>query len=388
MGLAPGEHAVIEQPREERLARGVIIFIAVVVGLNLLILGVRAIIRSGSVTGPPGSTLVTDADGTAALYELYGAIGLDPERLTTGMSPRTLDPADTLFILEPGFIDIAETEQVALESFLRDGGRLVLSGAFADSVIGDFIDDLPVWDFSEVSEKATPVFPGVPAESVISVAGSTLGGWDDPGPFLPLLTDESGVPVVMEARIGDGSVVWLSEVSYVANRNLGSVDNARFAVALTAGRQPMFNEVVHGVTEESGLLPDRWRTAFWLGLIAVLVGLIGYGYRMGPPEEVERRLDPERIGYVESVAGIIARTGDDRQALGPIRTTARRLLIGRDRGQIDRGRIDNERLIQMAARHGLTRDEARILVSEIDDADPMEVAAAFATLQRRIKERL
>lgn len=379
---------MIEQPREERLARGVVIFIAVVVGLNLLILGVRAITRSETVTGPPGSTFVTSADGTAALFELYQRVGLAPERLTTGMSSRTLNPNDTLFILEPGFIEIADTERLAVDDFLEAGGRLVISGAFATGLLGETFEDAPVWDFGELSAKATPVFPDVPAAGVGSVNASTLGGWVEPKGFLPVLVDEFGVPVLIEAKFGDGTVVWLSEVSFVANRNLGDLDNAALAVALTGGRKPVFNEVIHGAGESAGLLPDRWRTAFWLALAAVAVGLVAYGYRTGPPEEEARRLDPERVGYVESVAGIMARTGNQRQALSPIRTTARRLLAGRDPRQAATERLDNRRLIEMARRHGLTEDEARVLVSETDDADPMEVAAAFATLQRRIKEHL
>ena len=377
-----------QPPREERLARGVIIFIAIVVALNLLILGVRAITRSETVDGPPGSTFVTNANGTAALYELYQEIGLDPERLTTGMSSRTLDPTDILFILEPGFIEIADTERLALEDFVQSGGRLVVSGAYASSVLGEMFEDFPVWNFGDTSEKATPAIPGIPADGIGVVSGSTLGGWEDPGRFLPLMVDEFGLPIVVEGGYGDGTVVWVSEVSYLANRNLGNLDNAEFAVALTAGRHPVFNEVIHGAGEGTALLPERWRAAFWLGLLAVVVALIAYGYRMGPPEEEERRLDPERVGYVESVAGITARSGDTRRALEPIRTTARRLLAGRDRRQAGVERIDNERLIEMASRHGLTRDEAQALVSETDETDPLEVAAAFATLQRRLKERL
>ena len=91
---------------------------------------------------------------------------------------------------------------------------------------------------------------------------------------------------------------------------------------------------------------------------------------------------------MESVAGIVARTRSDRQALSPIRTTARRLLAGRDRRQGSSDRIDNERLLELAKAHGLSDDEAKVLVNETEEADPMDVAAAFATLQRRIKERL
>ena len=103
------------QPQETRLARGVIIFIAVIVGLNLLILGVQAITGDGTVTGPAGSSYVTGPFGTAGVYELYDRVGLEPERLTTGMTQRTLDPATVLFILEPGFVQVADTERLALE---------------------------------------------------------------------------------------------------------------------------------------------------------------------------------------------------------------------------------------------------------------------------------
>ena len=374
------------QPQETRLARGVIIFIAVIVGLNLLILGVQAITGDGTVTGPAGSSYVTGPFGTAGVYELYDRVGLEPERLTTGMTQRTLDPATVLFILEPGFIQVADTERLALEGFLQEGGRLILSGAFAPELVADVFEDFPNWGFTEVSDTAVPVFPGVPAPGISSIGGSTFGGWEDPESLLPLMVDETGTAVVLEGRVGQGSVVWLSEVDFLTNRQLANADNAAFAIAITAGRSPVFNEVIHGASEEASILPDRWRAAFWLAVGAVLAALIAYGYRAGPPEEVERRLDPERVGYVESVAGIIARTGDNRRALQPIRSTARRLLIGRGRGAGDR--ISNERLIELATRHGLTREEAALLVEEGETSDPMEVAAAFATLQRRIKERL
>lgn len=374
------------QPSETRLARGVVIFIALVVAFNLLVLLVRIFTNSETVEGPAGSSYVTGPFGTAAIYELFDELGQEPLRLTSGMTSRTLDPSDALFILEPRFAGATEPELVALERFVDQGGRLIISGAFADSFIEPLFDDVPAWDFGELSSKASTVFPTVPSPDVRTLSGNTFGGWSEPGAFLPLVVDEFGLPVVIQRNSGAGTVIWLGDGSFLANRWVGELDNAAFAVALSDGRQPVFNEVVHGAADGGSLLPERWRTAFWLALAAVVVALVAYGYRNGPPEEVVRRLDPERIGYVESMAGNIARSADSRLAVQPIRSTARRLLIGRDASA--GARIDNQRLIELATHHGLSRQEAEALINEDDSSDPIDVAAAFATLQRRLKERL
>jgi hypothetical protein len=138
---------------------------------------------------------------------------------------------------------------------------------------------------------------------------------------------------------------------------LGEDDDAAFALAAAgpASRPVLFFETYHGYGQSSGLaaIPGRWWTAFGLGAVAVAVLMLARGRRFGPPEADERELAPPRREYVESLAGVLARTRAPREALAPLRAEVRRRLARRT--GIPPG--DDDRLAAAARRLGFADDE-------------------------------
>ena len=62
-------------------------------------------------------------------------------------------------------------------------------------------------------------------------------------------------------------------------------------------------------------LVARWQTVLVMTGVVALLGLVAYGRRFGPAHDCHRRLPPGRELYLDSVAGILHRSGDTAAAL-------------------------------------------------------------------------
>ena len=84
------------------MSRGRIAALAVVgiVVLANLVVATSDSLRGGSPGGPASSSYATDEDGVAATAELLRRAGHDVEPLRTSPADATLEPTDTLFLLD------------------------------------------------------------------------------------------------------------------------------------------------------------------------------------------------------------------------------------------------------------------------------------------------
>jgi hypothetical protein len=364
-------------PEGRRIMKMVILVGAALVATNLAAFAWQRLTGGGVVSGPNGSSYVTDGNGAAAFAELLEGLEVSVDRLRVPI--RAGDPASsvTLAILDAGYASFGSSELSSLVAFVEGGGHLLVSG-FAnpdlfDALFGSELGWSPSGETTTVPAAVVAAAPGVK-----KVAGSGFGSFSEADGTEPLLVGDDKV-VALTVIKGAGSITVIADPSILANDHIGLADNALLAVALTNGRSVVFDEYRHGFGGVGlfASLPGRWRTTLILAGVTIFIALLAYGRRLGPPESEDRDLAPERVRYVEALAGVLARTGDLDGAAAPIRRAARRRLLERSGLAVDLARKELARkdLEDATARLGLDPAEA---ASILDESNPDLLAAARA----------
>jgi len=338
----------------------------------------------GQGGGSPSSSYSYRADGTSAWAELLNRFGRPVTRLRGDLEAAALDPAATVVVLDaPG---LANAEIEVLDGFVRHGGRLVVGGAGADTVLDAVVDDPPLFA-GDGARNASPVGtpPAPEVEGVRTVRAGRLGSWQVPGGLRPILAGDLGRVIAVAGDSGSGRVVALADPSPVQNGFLAAEDNAAFALGVVGDpdRRVLFAEGAHGYggSEGLGALPRRWRLALaGLGLAAA-IWLYARSRRLGPPEDEARPLPPPRWAYVDAVAGTLVRTRRHQEAAEPVRRRARELIAARAALPPDAGPDD---LYQAAVRLGMPPEEAAAVLGNSGPTEEATVLAAGRALARLI----
>ncbi|MCZ7528260.1 MAG: DUF4350 domain-containing protein [Acidimicrobiia bacterium] len=367
-------------------ARAVVIGLAVVVGLEVLLVGLEAVFGGGSPGGPASSSFATAEDGLAGYAELLDRYGRPVRSLRGSLTEAGLDPGTTLVVL--GGDPLEEDEAAEVGRFVRRGGRLVAGGASAVRWLshGDVVDDLPVRDFEGMSE-ATPLVddPAVAGVALVRAAGE--GAWSDVGSARPVLGDRDEPPgtdvLLAVSRVGDGEVLLLADPSPLQNRLLGEADNALLGLRLAGepGRTVGFAEGVHGYGAASGLaaLPTGWRVALAGVALAAVLGMVAASRRSGPPEDEARPLLPARQAYVDALALSLARTRQPAASVAPLQAAARRELARRAGLGAD---ADEAALRAAASSRGWPDDEVEALFTPaVDEGAVLAAGRALARVE-------
>jgi hypothetical protein len=348
--------------------------VAVLAG-NLVVAVAGRLDAGGRTAGPSGSSYVTTANGTAAWAELLETEGRSVTRLRGPYRDDRLDPAATLVLAEIGFAAFARPELSELADFVAAGGWLLLAGPDPGELLEAVSVDPPEWSFEGVD--AARADPSLADVDLILLSGS--GSISELGEAQPILVADDGTVVAVRWQRERGTVVWLADALPLLNRSLAEGDSAGLAMALTGGRDVVFDEFRHGFGGDSlwQSLPDRWQTALTLLVVAALATMIAYGRRLGPPEEIERGLQPDRAQYVESVAAILARTGRLHEAAHPVRDRGQRLLAAR--GGLPALPSD-EQWRRAGEEAGLTTTEVEALIDPTGDL--VEAGRALSKLDK------
>ncbi len=339
--------------------------------------------RDRAGTGPNGSVFVTDINGTAALGELLEQLG---HPVLPAIAPLTgLDSGGTLMILDPGFRSTyAATEIESIVAWLEGGGRLIVSGRPHPDLIGDVLPDDIRLGFSGAS----------PAPIVTPIRGITgdvvTGGVYSIETDSDLLPLAGNPPIAAAYEVGSGVVVYIADSSMLWNPSLEQ--NGPWIVSLVPDGPVRFDEVRHGFTANpasetpTGLLaalPESVRRVILLLIPVLVLALITYGRRFGPPEETERRIAPPRRELVDAVAGLMARMGDPVEAaeLVPVRL---REVVARRIGLPADARPDT--LVDRAQELGLDPNDLERALDPTDEDTMLEAQRLLAHLTER--ERL
>jgi len=262
--------------------------------------------------GPASSSYATGEGGVAALAALLAREGRPVSQLRAPLDHAPLDPGATVFLLAPDAL--LHSDGTRLLRFVRAGGRLVFGGGDVPATLPALLASGPSWTGSG-SERYTPASPSARARLRLDVVRSAgAGSWTQSGGFEAPLRDTAGRALLLEQRMGSGTLLLLADDSPVQNRLLGEAGNARLGVDLAGagGRPAVFVESVHGFGVSRGIaaLPHRWLLALAGLALAGMLWAAGRARRLGPPERPARPLAPPRSAYAQALALLLRRTGD------------------------------------------------------------------------------
>lgn len=358
-----------------RLTIITVAIVAVVVALNLLAGGLDRAVGGSQPTGPDGSSYAASAQGLAAYATLLTHFGHPIDRIRGPLDHASLDPRDTLVVLDPDVV--TEDESAAMLEFVTAGGRLVIGGP-SPYYLQRLRDTPPSWS-PDSPTRFTQTAPELGDIGVVVTAGQ--GQFDDLHGRAPLVREGTHVLVTQE-HVGDGLMIFVADASPFQNALLAQGGNSAMALDLAgpSDRPVAFAEGVHGYGAARGLdaLPARWKWAL-LGLaVAVLLFVWSRARRLGPPDRPARELPPPRAEYVDALARTLERTPDRGAALEPVRQWARARV--ESRGGLRAGATDEE-IDRVAEQLGCRDDErAALRAPATGDADVLALGRCVARM--------
>jgi hypothetical protein len=278
---------------------------------------------AGSERARPGSTFDTSPSGASlALAYLQGRGGPAPVgRLARPLRLSEVKPDAVVFRLRPtGFprrMPVAEAggtredrdhpkgESPLLApaelAWVEAGGRLVLA-------VAETVGPLQVEAAASAPRKVHPRWPAVSA--LRPSPGRVLGG--APVEDAVTLFASGDRPVVARLARGAGEVLLLACPEVLENGLLAGGDHLRLLEALAGnGRPVLFDERIHGVEEQPGLL--SLLLDWGLGPSLALAALAGLGLlwrsrtRVGPAEDAWEDRRSDAVDLVESMAQLYER---------------------------------------------------------------------------------
>jgi Domain of unknown function (DUF4350) len=348
------------------------VFVAAVVVVNLALRELDRHTRSPG--GPASSSFATAPDGAAAYAELLRRNHRPVLQLRDRLEKATLDPHATVVVLEPG-PSMSREDGRALERFVDAGGRAVVGGD-PTGWLGNVVDRPPGWQ-----PEAAPDARAVDVAGVRTVRTAGEGAWVEPGGRRVVVT-AAGDPIVVERRLGRGSLVLAADPSPLQNRLLGEADNAALGLRLAGDRPVVFAESVHGYGTASGLaaIPARWWWVLGGLLLAAVVLAYSRGRRLGPPELPWRELPPARVEFAEALATQLGKARPRADAVRTARRVARarleRLLV------LPPGSTDGEIRARAVAK-GVDAEAVDAVLGEgLGDEDLVAVGRALHAAER------
>jgi hypothetical protein len=336
--------------------------------------------RQQTGAGPSGSSFVTDVNGTAAFAELLEDLGYPVVKATAPLLQ--LDPGGTVLILGPSIRTEYTPEEVnQLTAWVEDGGRMIVAGRPHPDLLGPLLPE----DLRQGFDGRSPAPIITPLKGVDgSLESSGIVSARTAAPHLVLAGEPS---VAIAFGIGDGEVVYLADGSLLHNEHID--DNAAWAVSLIAEGPVRFDEVRHGFAavpaaeNPTGLLaalPERVRSTVLLLVPVLLVALVTYGRRFGPPERTERLLAPPRRELVDAMTGLLARVDDPVTAGKPVLHRLRSTLT---RAAGLPGDASDDGIVDSSLRLGLDPDLVRRAIHPQDENGMLESQRLLAHLSER-----
>jgi len=285
------------------------------------------------------STYSQSETGLKVLFRYLDELGYQPRELTQF---EELPESGTIVVAgESSFEkDFTAEETSRLRAWVENGGRVLLVGWQARDGIG-----VSVRDVAPASGAETTVSPVYPAKETVGVSRISIGAArlrvNDTG-WVTVARDGGGA-VLIERALGAGEVVWLADVTPLANNGIERADNALLAIALTTAGGPVyFDEYHHGFAFGGGIwqrLRAGGQAATIIGVFALFFLLLTRARRIGPPI-LEPETPPARTSaYIDSLAELYRKAGARPEALqvledGLTRALARRygtVALGRAR---------------------------------------------------------
>jgi hypothetical protein len=266
-------------------------------GVFLFLLVVTALLAAGGSSQEEVPTTYSAASGgSRAAYLLLKESGYTIATWEKPLRDLADGKGKTLVLADPATAPASEDRQ-KLESFLRSGGRLIATGAFASYYLpsSDAVPD-PV---AGMAWKRLPALsPSAITHAAPEIAMAPQAYWR-PSTGAISLYGEPDKAAVIKYRIGEGEVLWLAAATPLTNAGLKEPGNLEFLLAAVGdpGRtEILWDEFVHGY-RRSTVTSASSRIINWIGLqLAIFAAaiLLAYSRRSGPIwiPAAETRLSP------------------------------------------------------------------------------------------------
>jgi hypothetical protein len=336
-------------------------------------LGREARTRGGMF--PAGSSLEPGPEGASLARAYLERTGRHPDTLKVPLSQAALPPGTVLLRLDvTGHRDPppaatqadgghpaapAPALTAAEEQFVRAGGRLVLAIA-GEPESGS----VAVRGQRRAGpRKVSPLLPGVQDLRPEKPRRLSADALVDAQPVF----EQGETPSIARSLLGAGEVWWLAEPEMLLNAHLGEGDHLALLLALCAGRAPVFDESVHGLGSQTGMLDllQQWGLgpALLLLALATLTSFWRRARTVGPPSDPFADPRSESVELVDSLAALYRRALKPAEAVElyrhlVVRELAATLGIPEKRAE----GVLAERAPALATAHG-PREQLSILVT-------------------------
>jgi hypothetical protein len=260
------------------------------------------LVTTALLTGSGGSqedvptTYSTASGGSKAAYLLLKESGY---RIATWEKPlRDLAEGSgkTLVLAEPRTAPASE-DRKRLEAFLRSGGHLIATGAFASYYLptSDAVPD-PIAGMAW--KRVLALTPSRITHAAPEITMAPQAYWR-PGTGTVPLYGELDKAAVVEYKIGQGEVLWLAGATPLTNAGLKEPGNLEFLLAAVGDPgqgEILWDEFIHGYQSSSALSASS-HVIRWIFLQMAIFGaaiLLAYSRRSGPVwiPAAETRLSP------------------------------------------------------------------------------------------------
>jgi len=295
-----------------------------------LLIGAAAYLGEPRQDSPEHSSNSDAANGASAVLLFAQAMGHPTSQIEGTFSMPSQD--GLMFVFTPTS-PYTSDDAGRTAAWVRSGGVLVYASEQGDAELDHAFSVTRLnGQVSSQTELASPVLAGVR-----SVSGADLAvPLDASSSQVPILRS-SGYPLGYVEKLGQGTVVVLSDPLVLCNGYLDKADNGRLLadlLGLAGGGAPVaFDEYHHGLIL-TDFAPQAWVTTPWGAailwfLVAVFAGLLLRGRRFGPlvprPSEAARA-DAE---WAVAVGELLRRSGARALTLGMLANASERAVAAR-----------------------------------------------------------
>lgn len=283
-------------------------------GSILLILVTIAFVMAPG--GAPGQDIPTTysaaSRGAKAAYLMLKETGYTVERWERSPLELSAPKGTTLVLAEPTSVANRE-ERAKLHEFVSKGGRLVVTGPFAATMLP--VNDSVVEPLAALGSAAwtryKPIVPSNYARVAPEISLAPQASWNRNSSAVPLYGDDKKAFVV-SYPFGEGEVIWWADSTPLTNAGIRTSKNLEFFLACLGEKRStrvLFDEYYHGYRQSLGATIAHTQIKWLFVQFAMIAGfaLLTWSRRSGPVRAVpgESRLSP--LEFVETLGGLYRR---------------------------------------------------------------------------------
>ncbi len=314
------------------------------------------------------SSYSATSDGAKATYLLLQEMGYSISRWEESPTRLPSESRGMLLILADPLGGATPEEKFALNRFLLDGGRILITGYGAR-----LVPESDVWSGAP-KDYSWRNFPAVlPSPLTRGAREITLLPWTKWGTryagLVSLYAGKDNAPVAVTYAVGRGQVIWLSASIPLTNAGIQRTNNLEFLLNV-AGARPgriLWDEYFHGHGRSLGdylaRTPVPWALA-QCGLV-FLSAVFAFSRRSGPvrPPATESRLSP--LEFIDTLGGLYQRA-HAAQAAVEVAHRRFRFVVAKRYGLAVNA--TDEQLAAAAANKGILKSEVLALLHRCRDA--------------------